>query len=137
MTAPLGKGNRMATKVSLAIRNEAALERARVAAARLADANAVAALDIPTEYQDAAELPVMQLEAVAAYLTALADALAPAPPLDTIALSARFDAMRKEDVLAEAEANGMDVTSRTTKAEAVEWLTTFYAESADDDDTER
>lgn len=57
----------MATAISIAIRNEKALERLSNSLTELSNQLGVNPPTIPTEYRSLAELPTMQLEEIAAW----------------------------------------------------------------------
>jgi hypothetical protein len=118
----------MATLESIAIRNEQALARLRHAVETLASNFGVETAEIPDQYRDPAELPTMQLEAMADFLERVVS-VSPTSEAeqgesdgDERTLREQFAQMGKDDVLALAASNGMEVTSRTTKTEAVDWL---------------
>lgn len=116
----------MADKVSVAIRQEQALNRLNTAAAQLAQHLGVEAPHLPTRGHDREILRAQQFEALAAWVEALAENVGTAgvaeiepdstpvdAPAEGDAGTTPYDDLSKADLVLEFQRRGMDVESVT------------------------
>lgn len=121
----------MADRVSIAIRQEQAINRLNEAAAQLAESVGVEAPTIRTRAQDRELLRADQLEALAAWAQRVAGAVMEQAGADTQlidALEAQYRAMTNVQLTTLAAERGVEVPARATK----DVLVTLLLQAADE-----
>lgn len=117
----------MADTASIAIRRDQAMKRIQDAMGSLARMTDVQPVILPEYDRDPEYLESMRLDVLAGYVESVVAGVEKlgkksAPQTKAARTADELDAMSKDEVIAEAEAMGMERTSRTTKAEAVDFI---------------